>query len=79
MNSIIDSLRDKADSYQSDKTVKDLIWLLYNTPLLISGFSLDEPATFSALIHHLVKLRIYIDGDEEEDEYNMEYPPSLLW
>merc|ERR1711976_462480 len=35
-NSIINALREKADADQSDKTVKDLIWLLYDTSLLTS-------------------------------------------
>ena len=65
VNSIIDYLWEKADSDYSEKTVKYLIWLLCDTPLLTSGFSLDEPATFSAQIHHLVKLGISIDDDEE--------------
>lgn len=74
-NPIIASLRDKVEADQGDKTVKDVIWMLYDTSLLTSGFSLDDATTFSNRIHRLIKLGLSIDDDDEEgDDEEM---PSL--
>jgi len=70
-NAIISALREKAEADQRDLTVKDLIWLLYDTSLLTSGFSLDEPATFAGRIHRLIAYGLSIedvDGDKTMDD-----------
>merc|ERR1712072_1519633 len=64
-HSIIDNLRGKADADKNDKSVKDLVLLLFETALLSSGFSLEDPAVHSQRIHRMIKLGLGIDEDDE--------------
>lgn len=78
-HSIIENLRLKADANKGDKSVKDLVMLLFETSLLSSGFSLEEPGVHATRIYRMIKLGLGIDEEDEkvteEEPVEEEMPP----
>jgi len=67
-HAILENLRQRAEADKNDKSVKDLVMLLFETALLSSGFSLEDPALHAQRIHRMIKLGLGIDDDEPEAE-----------
>jgi molecular chaperone HtpG len=63
---IVKALKTKVDADKNDKSVKDLVILLFETSLLSSGFSLENPQTHGERIFRMIKMGLGIDEDEVE-------------
>jgi len=77
-HSIIENLRQRAEADKNDKSVKDLVMLLFETGLLSSGFSLEDPQIHAQRIHRMIKLGLGIDeedGEIEEVTEDFDMPP----
>ncbi|CAF0760428.1 unnamed protein product [Adineta ricciae] len=67
-HSIIKTLKSKVDQDKNDKSVKDLVTLLYETSLLASGFGLELPQQHADRIFRMIKLGLGIDDDDSMEE-----------
>merc|ERR1712119_84091 len=77
-HSIVENLRKKVDVDKNDKSIKDLITLLYETALLSSGFSLESPQDHASRIHRMIKLGLGVDDDDDTcmaDDAAVDMPP----
>uniref|UniRef100_G3PHH2 Heat shock protein 90, alpha (cytosolic), class A member 1, tandem duplicate 1 n=1 Tax=Gasterosteus aculeatus aculeatus TaxID=481459 RepID=G3PHH2_GASAC len=64
LHPIVETLRVKAEADKNDKAVKDLVILLFETALLSSGFTLEDPQTHANRIYRMIKLGLGIDDDD---------------
>merc|ERR1712173_7600 len=67
-HSIVENLRQRAEADKNDKSVKDLVLLLFETALLSSGISLEDPQVHAQRIHRMIKLGLGIDEEEDTAE-----------
>ena len=51
---IVQELKKLLDKDSSNATVKDIVWLLYDTSLLNSGFSIEDPNSFAKRMHKIL-------------------------
>jgi len=76
-NAIIADLRKKVEADKSDATIKDLVLLLFDTALLTSGFSLEDPRVFAERINRMIRLGLSISDDAEPEAAEASAAPEL--
>ncbi len=65
---IIKELKERFTKDDNDKTIKDIINLMFESSLINCGFSIEEPSTFVNRINNMIKMGLSLDDDKEEYE-----------
>jgi len=73
---IMIALKERVEADKNEKSVKDLITLLYETALLSSGFTLEDPQHHAARIHRMIKLGLGVEEEADSAEpADVDMPP----
>ncbi|KAF8810126.1 HSP90-domain-containing protein [Phlegmacium glaucopus] len=75
-NAIVKELKEKVKADKADKSVRDLTYLLFETALLTSGFTLDEPTSFAKRIYRMIALGLDVDDEDEAPVEHIEAPAA---
>lgn len=73
---IIKALKAKAEDEGASKAVSSICTLLYETALLTSGFTLDEPNAFAQRVNRLIALGLQIEEKDEDEETETSAAPA---
>jgi molecular chaperone HtpG len=65
---ILSYMNERYQKDKQDKTVKDMIQLIFETSLIDSGFTLEKPTDFTKRIHRMIELGLSMDGEEDEKD-----------
>ncbi|RPB16265.1 heat shock protein 82 [Morchella conica CCBAS932] len=63
---IVKALKEKAEEEGASKAVASIATLLFETALLTSGFTLDEPNAFAQRVNRLIALGLQIEEKEDD-------------
>ncbi len=69
---IVKNLINKFNSDKNDITLNNLIYLMYDTSLLASGFTIENPKLFTDRMYNMVKLGLSIDENDENQDHCVE-------
>jgi molecular chaperone HtpG len=71
-NKIVSALKKRFE--EDENSIKDMVWLLYETAVLDSGFSLEQPHAFTQRINRLLALGLNVEDVEDEEIQEEELP-----
>lgn len=65
---IIKAIRRKMNTESEKQMINNLVGLLYDTSLLTSGFTLENPTVFAAKMTNMIQIGLGIESEDEPNE-----------